>query len=468
MTGATLDMLARVREIMPELRHWFDTVREWYANVRLTRSTVRLVGVLISDPCRLRLTVNHRPLVEGYVIADSQVQETAWALPQELVRPGPNTLVVHLERASGGELLVEAALLATDPDRVPGRIDFRERRPTRHRDFRLEFHEKAEYQSNTTSWVVRPEGLLEFGLELERTDGVTFSLRAGAGGGMAAAAWKNWLEEVLKRVLSRIRKLRQDLREEPSGPRADQRRQDLCDLEAYVELHQRQLVPAFEGGPDTTLEQVIERTGAPDALVRRVGPAPRPSTAAASGSFSCLPTLLILALLAGAGVFFAWPAWQRGEWPFGPKGGNAAQAPGNERIEELLRANKAQSGEVQVSLAWFNKNDLDLHVVCPSGERISFANRQSKCGGRLDVDMNVNYARASNPAVENVFWAKAPRGRYKVHVNHFQNHGQPDCADPTGFTVRVQVRGRPEVYRGEVVARDAKRGTVLACEFDVP
>ena len=55
---------------------------------------------------------------------------------------------------------------------------------------------------------------------------------------------------------------------------------------------------------------------------------------------------------------------------------------------ERLGREGAASGEVQVSLIWFNKNDLDLSVVCPSGERISFDNKISNCGGRLDIDMN--------------------------------------------------------------------------------
>ena len=62
---------------------------------------------------------------------------------------------------------------------------------------------------------------------------------------------------------------------------------------------------------------------------------------------------------------------------------------------KALEQAKAKSGEVQVSLFWSSKNDLDLHVVCPSGERIFYGNRNPASGGRLDVDMNVSYEQAS-------------------------------------------------------------------------
>ena len=81
--------------------------------------------------------------------------------------------------------------------------------------------------------------------------------------------------------------------------------------------------------------------------------------------------------------------------------------------------------------------------------------------------MNVNYATASNPAVENVFWpaGQAPRGEYQIYVNHFQNFGQPDCQDPTPFTVRVVIRGQTQHFHGEVVNNDPNRRKVLVYQF---
>ncbi|MEZ6137280.1 MAG: hypothetical protein R3C53_20515 [Pirellulaceae bacterium] len=78
-------------------------------------------------------------------------------------------------------------------------------------------------------------------------------------------------------------------------------------------------------------------------------------------------------------------------------------------------------GEVQFALAWKDINDVDLHVIVPSGERISHQHRRSKCNGMLDVDMNVD--GESTEPVENIRWITgAPWGRFTVLVNMFQVH----------------------------------------------
>lgn len=53
-------------------------------------------------------------------------------------------------------------------------------------------------------------------------------------------------------------------------------------------------------------------------------------------------------------------------------------------LQARLEREGAKSSDVQVSLMWNNYNDLDLHIVCPSGERLHGGNKISACGGMLE------------------------------------------------------------------------------------
>lgn len=116
-----------------------------------------------------------------------------------------------------------------------------------------------------------------------------------------------------------------------------------------------------------------------------------------------------------------------------------------------------KSGEVQFSLAWSSVNDVDLHVITPSGEHISFSHRRSACKGMLDVDMNArqqnseNYDVYSQEPVENIRWAErsAPIGRYTVIVNQYEwRRGQK--RDP--FQLLVKLGDKTQLIEDEVSA----------------
>ena len=123
-----------------------------------------------------------------------------------------------------------------------------------------------------------------------------------------------------------------------------------------------------------------------------------------------------------------------------------------ELMERLAREG-GKSGVVQISLAWDDYNDLDMHVFCPSGERIYFNNRKSNCGGELDVDMNVR--PKSRRPIENVVWTdEAPDGEYKIGVHFYKHHRKRRTKRTCQFRLRVVTYGQAKEYSGELTHGD--------------
>lgn len=124
--------------------------------------------------------------------------------------------------------------------------------------------------------------------------------------------------------------------------------------------------------------------------------------------------------------------------------------------------------DVRASLIWDNVNDLDLHMVTPSGEEIYFSHKRSLCNGWLDVDMNVR--GESVKPVENIRWKKgeAPKGRYKVYVQNFRFH-DPSMT-PTHYRVELEVNGKISHFDG-VISPNGETGfhsnqTVVEFDYD--
>jgi len=111
-------------------------------------------------------------------------------------------------------------------------------------------------------------------------------------------------------------------------------------------------------------------------------------------------------------------------------------------------------GSVAISLMWDHsdkrkRNDLDLHVTPPSGEKIWYGHKKSRCGGELDVDRMQDAPRP----VENIVWPKnAPKGNYKVEVVNFSaNH-----AEPMPFEVGIVVGGGEMAMHKKVMPGKSK------------
>lgn len=92
----------------------------------------------------------------------------------------------------------------------------------------------------------------------------------------------------------------------------------------------------------------------------------------------------------------------------------------SQSILKRVQREGGRAGTVQFSLAWDDRSDIDLHILTPEGDHISYRRPRSRDGGWLDVDMNVQ--GESLEPVENVQWAdRAPHGRYQVGVHLYRD-----------------------------------------------
>jgi len=92
-------------------------------------------------------------------------------------------------------------------------------------------------------------------------------------------------------------------------------------------------------------------------------------------------------------------------------------------IDRLRDSLNGKVGELTVTLAWNTEDDLDLHLVEPSGARIFFDIPSSPSGGRLDIDMNRDDLPLTTSAIENIYYVNRPLlGSYKVYVENYKKN----------------------------------------------
>ncbi|MBW2720066.1 MAG: hypothetical protein JRD94_16395 [Deltaproteobacteria bacterium] len=118
------------------------------------------------------------------------------------------------------------------------------------------------------------------------------------------------------------------------------------------------------------------------------------------------------------------------------------------------------TGLVQVSVSWDTPTDVDLHVVDPAGEEVSYRNRWSASGGELDLDSNAGCG-LDNVNNENITWTdSAPTGEYTARVNYYS---ACDVPGTTSYVVTVRSGDQPpETFTGTFEADDASHWA----EFD--
>jgi hypothetical protein len=126
-----------------------------------------------------------------------------------------------------------------------------------------------------------------------------------------------------------------------------------------------------------------------------------------------------------------------------------------QQLAEIKAEYLGGTGDIKITLTWNNKVDLDLHVIDPNSEEISFENEQSASGGKLDMDNTEGYGP------ENIFWenGKAIKGTYKVYV-HFYDYGE-SSSNSSSYSVRVKYLGITQTFNGTVTYDK----TVHVCSF---
>jgi hypothetical protein len=138
-------------------------------------------------------------------------------------------------------------------------------------------------------------------------------------------------------------------------------------------------------------------------------------------------------------------------------------------FRDRLEKAGAHTGDVQISLIWFNTNDLDLHCIDPRGFEISWqaANRRSPSGGELDVDRNAGCRAPTVEPVENIYWPKdgAPMGHYKVLLHYYQRCRA--APDETRYKINVLHGGERKEFTGTISFNDTRGEQRLIYEFEL-
>ena len=107
-----------------------------------------------------------------------------------------------------------------------------------------------------------------------------------------------------------------------------------------------------------------------------------------------------------------------------------------ERVKKA--GGNVDNAEMRFSLAWFNYDDLDIHVTTPDGKHIYYGNPL----GKLDVDMNAG-SGTSREAVENVSWSNKPvDGTYVIAINNYAKREAIDI----GFDIQIQSNDTVTTY----------------------
>ena len=97
--------------------------------------------------------------------------------------------------------------------------------------------------------------------------------------------------------------------------------------------------------------------------------------------------------------------------------------------ERVKSAGGSVEGDLRISLAWNNHDDLDIHFKGNgSNQHLYFGNR-SILGGQLDVDANRSSGDLTKTPVENIIFkhrTNLPNGKYEIYINNYNRRSNSD------------------------------------------
>ena len=106
--------------------------------------------------------------------------------------------------------------------------------------------------------------------------------------------------------------------------------------------------------------------------------------------------------------------------------------------EKVKRAGGNTEAKLRISLAWFNGDDLDIHVYEPNGNHIYFGNKS----GKQDIDMNAGGQQNAVDPVENVSFAAPLDGVYRIGVHQYNRRSSSN----PGFVLELESNGAVQQF----------------------
>lgn len=150
--------------------------------------------------------------------------------------------------------------------------------------------------------------------------------------------------------------------------------------------------------------------------------------------------------------------WQNGiSWSYKDNVADSIKA-------KVTKAGGKTDGELRFSLEWFNYDDLDIHVIEPSGHKIYYSQKRSDNGnGCLDIDMNAG-GRATREPVENIIFSnrsKMQEGNYKVIVHQYDKRE----STAVGFNLDIECQGQLLTFGQKTAVPDKTRVLVAEIKY---